>query len=266
VLNNTREANLVPFLPGNHEPLEESYYRCNGKHDTYGVYGAMGIRCPSKDVQTGWLEQAVWEQVEGMLRKPQLVLARLKKRLAQEQKDLAGQRLQLIRLRQALAEKGEERDWVLGLYRKGHIAENAVERQMQQIAQEEDTLRGALGELSARLAGMGTEAAQLAAARTALEALGARLEEPLSWEARRQLLESLVEQVRVNTCEQGRERVAMVSVTYRFSTSPAIRQRTAKGRVAVTAIADQAPRLELKISHRTRSRVSRQMAIMRATA
>jgi site-specific DNA recombinase len=112
---------------------QESYYRCNGKHDTYGVYGAIGIRCPSKDVQAGWLEQAVWEQVEGMLRKPEPVLARLKKRLVQEQKDLAGQRLQLIRLRQALAEKGEERDRVLGLYRKGHIAENAVERQMQHL-------------------------------------------------------------------------------------------------------------------------------------
>jgi site-specific DNA recombinase len=43
----------------------EPYYRCNGKHDTYGVYGARGQRCPSKDVQAGWLEQAVWEEIEG---------------------------------------------------------------------------------------------------------------------------------------------------------------------------------------------------------
>jgi len=46
---------------------QESYYRCNGKHDTRGVYGAMGQRCPSKDVHSGWLEQAVWEEIEEML-------------------------------------------------------------------------------------------------------------------------------------------------------------------------------------------------------
>jgi site-specific DNA recombinase len=62
---------------------QESYYRCNGKHDTRGVYGALGQRCPSKDVQTGWLEEVVWEEIEGMLRRPERVLARLRGRLAQ---------------------------------------------------------------------------------------------------------------------------------------------------------------------------------------
>ena len=77
-----------------------------------------------------------------MLRRPERILARLKRRLAREQKDLAGQRVQMVRLRQALSEKGAERDRVLSLYRKGRITEDAVERQMEQIAQEEDTLRG----------------------------------------------------------------------------------------------------------------------------
>ena len=135
-----------------------------------------------------------------------------------------------MRLRQALAEKGAERDRVLSLYRKGRITEDAVERQMQQIAQEEDTLRGELSELSVRLEGIGTEAAQLAAARTALETLGASLEEPLSWESRRQLVESLVEQVRVDTRGEAEERIAVITVTYRFSASPAMRQRSVTAR------------------------------------
>ncbi|HUE03164.1 MAG TPA: recombinase family protein [Bryobacteraceae bacterium] len=243
---------------------QESYYRCNGKHDTYGVYGAMGQRCPSKDVQAGWLEQAVWEEIEGMLRRPEPVLARLKQRLAQEQKELAGQRVQVVRLRQALSEKGQERDRVLSLYRKGRITEDAVERQMQQMAQEEDTLRGELSELSARLAGIGSEAAQLAAARTALEALGARLQEPLSWEARRQLVESLVERVRVDTREQAQERIARITATYRFSASAAIRQGPAKAQRVGARIEDRAPRLELIISNGRRT--SRQRVAMPATA
>jgi len=243
---------------------QESYYRCNGKHDTYGVYGAMGQRCPSKDVQAGWLEEAVWEEIEGMLRRPERVLARLKRRLAREQKDLAGQRVQMVRLRQALAEKGAERDRVLNLYRKSRITEDAVERQMEQIGQEEDTLRGELSELSVRLEGKGTEAAQLTAARTALETLAARLEEPLSWELRRQLVESLVEGVRVNTRGEAEERIAVITVMYRFSASPAIRPRSVTARPAIEALADRAPRLELTISNRTRQRVSRQIAALRA--
>ena len=245
---------------------QESYYRCNGKHDTRGVYGAMGQRCPSKDVQAGWLEEAVWEEIEGMLRRPERVLARLRGGLAQEQKDLAGQQVQRVRLRQALAEKGAERDRVLSLYRKGRITEDAVERQMQQIAQEEDTLRGELSELTVRLEGIGTEAAQLAAARTALETLGARLQEPLSWESRRQLVESLVEGVRVDTRGEAEERIAVITVTYRFLASPAIRQRPVTARRAIGAVSDRAPRLELTISNRVRRRVSRQIVALRASA
>jgi site-specific DNA recombinase len=243
---------------------QESYYRCNGKHDTYGVYGAAGQRCPSKDVQAGWLEQAVWEEIEGMLRRPERVLARLQKRLAQEQKALTGQRIQVVRLRQALAEKGAERERVLNLYRKGRITEEVVDRQMEQIAQEEDAVRGELSELSIRLEGIGSEARQVAVARTAIETLGARLVEPLSWDVRRQLVESLIDNVRVDTRGEARERIAVITVTYRFSHSPAIQQRPA--RPASGAVPDRAPRLELVISNRTRQRLRHPTAEWRASA
>jgi site-specific DNA recombinase len=246
---------------------QESYYRCNGKHDTYGVYGAQGQRCPSKDVRAEWLERAVWEEIEGMLGRPERVLARLKRRLAQEQKEQGGQRVQMVRLRQALGEKGEERDRVLSLYRKGRIGEEAVERQMQQVGQEEDMLRSELSDLSVRLEGMGTAAAQLAAARTALERLGAQLQaEPVGWESRRRVVESLVERVRVDTRGEGQKRMAIIRVTYRFSANPAIRQRPVKAQRVSEGTADRAPRLELTISHRVSERVNRQIALMRATA
>ena len=174
--------------------------------------------------------------------------------------------LQVIRLRQALAEKGEERDRVLSLFRKGGITEEHVERQMQQIVQEEDTLRGELSELSVRLEGIGTEAAQLAAARSALATLGAGLVEPLRWEARRRLVENLVEGVRVDTRGEAEERAAVITVTYRFSASPAIRQRPVKAQGVTGGIADRVPRLELTISNRTRRRLSRPIVAMRATA
>src|SRR5579871_5029386 len=197
----------------------ESYYRCNGKHDTYGVYGAMGKRCPSKDVQAGWLEEAVWAEIAGMLGQPERILERLKRRLLREQRGLVAQRLQLLRLRQELGGKRGERDRVLSLYRKGRIEEAAVERQMQEIGQEEDGLRAQIADLAVRLEGSGTQATQLEAARAALETLRARLEEPPNWELRRQLVESLVEGVQVETREEAGERTARDRKSTRLNSS-----------------------------------------------
>lgn len=42
------------------------------------VRGAMGQRCASKDVQAGWLEPAVCEEIEGMLRRPERGFAAFK--------------------------------------------------------------------------------------------------------------------------------------------------------------------------------------------
>src|ERR1700686_221661 len=91
-------------------------------------------------------------------------------------------------------------------------------------------------------------------------------EEPLSWESRRQLVESLVEQVRVNTRGEAQERIAVITVTYRFSASPAIRPRPVEARRAMGVIEDRAPRLDLTISNRPRQRASRQIAALRASA
>ncbi|HUE04624.1 MAG TPA: hypothetical protein VMR62_34050 [Bryobacteraceae bacterium] len=96
-----------------------------------------------------------------MLRRPGQVLARLQQRLARGQKGLAGRRAQMVGLQQALAQRDVERDRVLGLYRKGRIGAEAMERQMQETAQEESALRSEMGELFLRLEGAGMAAAQV---------------------------------------------------------------------------------------------------------
>ena len=229
---------------------QQSYYRCNGKHDTRGVYGEMGKRCPSKDVQAGWLEQAIWEEVEGMLRQPARALEQLRRRLAAERQKTAGGRARLASLQQAVEKKGAERDRVLGLYRKGRIGEAAVERQMQEIAAEEEALRAEMAELAQRLEGVDTEAAQLDTAAGVLEKLGARLQEPISWELRRELIESLVEKVRVDTRQKEGNREASITVTYRLSSHSTIRPQVGGRHVA--SIADRAATFERRIQNRTK--------------
>ena len=143
---------------------QDSYYRCNGKHDTRGVYGELGKRCPAKDVKACALEQAVWAEIEGFLRQPEMVLEQLRQRLAAERRDTERTRTDMSGLQALLEQKEVERGRVLGLYRKGRIAEEMLERQMQEIEREEAELRAELDALAARLAGVDAGAAQLESA------------------------------------------------------------------------------------------------------
>ena len=101
---------------------------------------------------------------------------------------------------------------MLGLYRKGHISDDTVERQMEEIEAEETRLRSKVLELRQRMEGVETESSQLESAAGILERLGARLEGALSWEMRRELVECLVEQVRVDTTETNGQRTACIKV------------------------------------------------------
>jgi len=143
----------------------------------------------------------------------------LRLRLAAERRDTERTRAQMTGLQALLEQKGVERDRVLGLYRKGRIAEEMLERQMQEIEGEEAELRAEMDVLAARLAGVDAGASQLESAAAVLEKLGARLQEPMRWGLQRELVESLVEQVRVDTVEQGSQRVASIVVTYRLAAS-----------------------------------------------
>jgi hypothetical protein len=56
-----------------------------------------------------------------------------------------------------------------------------------------------------------------------LQRLSLQLEQPLTWEVKRELVEALVEQIRVDTGEDSRgKKEAKVIVTYRFGPSTAI--------------------------------------------
>jgi site-specific DNA recombinase len=214
----------------------------------------------------GWLERAVWEEIEGTLRRPERVLARLRQKLAAERRASAGQRTKLAGIKRALEEKEEERNRVLGLYRKGRIAEEAVERQMQEMAEEEAALRGAMAELHRQLQGVAAEAAQMDMAAGALQRLATRLQAgPLDRDIRRELIENLVERVRVDTRQTGEQRQALIMVTYRFAAGPKDRALGAP-KANETAVAAFTPSLEIRIKNRGPVRHAAALASLPATA
>jgi site-specific DNA recombinase len=201
---------------------EDFYYRCNGKHGTRGLFGANGHRCPSKDVNGHFLEQSVWADVEGFLRHPGAVIEQLRVRLASERSDSKRGRERLAHLESALAKKTGERDRILGLFRKGRISETDLDRQMDQIDREEAGIRANIETLASSLRGVADAGAHLQSTQAFLEKLRTRLDQGLSWEVKRQLIEALVGSIRIDTVEEDGTRRASIVVTYRFASSIAV--------------------------------------------
>jgi site-specific DNA recombinase len=168
----------------------DSYYRCNGKHGTRGIYGKEGKRCPAKDVNGIFLEDAIWNDIEEFLRNPGEVAEILRQKIAARTTDRPPE-FDRRSLEIALETKAEERARVLGLFRKGRIDEAALDCQLDEIQAEEDSLRTRLA--AARTAEPEQEAvAALASVPAMLEKLREKLDAGVTWDLKRQLVEVLV--------------------------------------------------------------------------
>lgn len=193
----------------------EFYYRCNGAHSP-AVYGANG-RCQSKAVRGDHLEQQVWSDVEAFLRNPEPVLEQLHARLESDAQGSDQIRKQVTRLEGLLAQKAAERSRVVGLYRRGRLTEADLDAQMDEIGKEETALESQIGELRSKIAGADSIGATISSAQALLGRLRKRLDEPVSWEQKRRLIEVLVAGVRVDTVEECGVKQTRTTVTYRFS-------------------------------------------------
>jgi len=203
-----------------HNPLSgkvEFYYRCNGKHGARGLYGANGERCPSKDVNGTELERTVWSDVEAFLREPGPVLQQLQTKLQSEAEGATQNQQQLSRLEGVLAQKATERGRVLALFRRGRLSDPDVDAQMDEIDREEKSLASQADELRSKLTRADSINTTVSSVEALLVTLRNRLDEPISWELKRNLIEILVGGIRVDVIETGGVRQSATTVTYRFS-------------------------------------------------
>jgi site-specific DNA recombinase len=197
----------------------EFYYRCNGNQGARGIYGAHGERCPSKAVKGEALEEMVWSDILEFLRKPGAVIDRLKERMRDEVNDTGKNRDRLRRLRALLEGKSEERTKMVGLYRRGRLNDAELDQQMEEIDKDAAGLTTQIEELESKLGATESNDADLESAEALLTRLRKRLEQPLTFERKRQLVELLVGGIRVETIRDGAKRENVVTVTYRFSSA-----------------------------------------------
>ena len=192
------------------------YYRCNGKQATRGIYGVKGQRCPSKGVRGPQLEQVIWADVEEFLRKPGVVIEHLQTRMRGEASNASKDRERLRRLQRLLEGKGTERNKIVGLYRKGLLNDAELAQQLEEIDNEAAGLTTQIDELERRLDGVDSRQV-LENAEGLLTRLRKRLDEGLTWERKRQLLELLVGGIQIETLRDGPKPENVVNVTYRFT-------------------------------------------------
>jgi site-specific DNA recombinase len=189
-----------------HHPRHYAYYRCIGA-DAYRFGGERICRNPQ--VRTDRLEEAVWQEVQGLLEAPQRLLEEYTRRLndpsrAGGQADPTGLSKQIAQARQGVArlidayadgylEKSEFEPRLTRL--KERVARLEAQRQQQvQEAQAEAELRLVIGRL---------------------EDFGARVRDGLhymDWLQRRELIRTLVKRVEIDQDE--------VNVVFRVQPTP----------------------------------------------
>src|SRR5260370_7505633 len=111
---------------------------------------------------------------------------------------------EIAHLQQSLQVKKGEKDTVITLFRRGRIDEPTLDRQLDQIQQEEASLQKQIEHVQELLQNVHNVEAGILSAEKMLHTLRQRLEEPLTWELKRQLIEALVERIYVETVESNK--------------------------------------------------------------
>ena len=124
-------------------------------------------------------------------------------------------RQQITRLDALLAKKAEERNRVLGLFRRGRLDDKALDHQMDEIGKEETALELQLEELRGKVTSAESIAASVSSAEALLAKLSKRLDGTVSWEIKRQLVE--IAGIRMDTTESWGVKQAGITVNYRFA-------------------------------------------------
>jgi transcriptional regulator with XRE-family HTH domain len=191
-------------------------YRCNGRQFAHALYGSREHPCAGKNLPGELVDGMVWAEIQGFLRQPQQVLARLRQRAKLSEVEQQRREQELANQRAQRREKGAERERMLGLFRRGRIDEATLDRHLDAIDGEAAALQAAIA-TAERALSEDERAAQLRAAEKLLGSLRAELDEPLTAVVQRQIVEALVEKIEVGTVERWGVPQSAVTVTYRFT-------------------------------------------------
>ncbi|NJJ37876.1 recombinase family protein [Paenibacillus apii] len=199
----------------------KAYYECNGK-----LYynGPIKGRCPSKNVPGEWLENVVWEECVQFIQNPGDALQEISNGIEQRKSQLAELLQEKEIVLKSISDKEPERQSILSLYRQKMIKATDVEKQLQDILAETSALENRIKELDELIFAEGNLSHQFDSAELLLQELRSKIEGEPSYETKRMIVKTLVQEINVETIEPpgGGRKKANVNVLYSFSKSKGV--------------------------------------------
>lgn len=166
-----------------------AYYRCVGK-DAYR-FGGQRV-CENRQVRTDMLDDAVWEDVQKLLRDPQVLTHEYQRRLQTPPEDAARRRT--LRQQEQTAQRSVSR--LIDAFADGVLEKSEFEPRLAKARERVAHVQHELTQLAERDA----EQAQLRAALACLDEFADRIRAGLDhadWTTRREIIRTLVAHVRI---------------------------------------------------------------------
>lgn len=195
-------------------PNGEGYYICNGKT---AYRGPLQGKCTCKNVPQAWIEEMVWNDCINFIMNPGDALAQIDSSIQESKSEQSSFDSEKALVVSAIREKDTEKQSILDLYRRKIIDNKDVEMQINKISCEKEMLEARLQILSGKLEAAATSTERFSSAEQMLSDLREKLDDEPTYEVRRDIVKTLVREVRVETKKsEGQKPRISISIHYSF--------------------------------------------------
>ncbi|MFC1924067.1 recombinase family protein [Chloroflexota bacterium] len=189
---------------------EIRYYRCNQNGQRGNL---MSQRCDSPTITAGLIEDLVWQHISEFVQKPEIVREALQDKF--DATNQASYAADLEQARQRFGELNEAESRLLRLYAdpSGNYSKEALDDAMSDIKSSRELVRRRIQELEEAMITEQEQSRKLEDIKETLATLKDRIQNATP-DIKRQVIEKLLQEIRVSKCEDG---TPTLKIVYAFS-------------------------------------------------
>lgn len=195
-----------------------AYYVCGGK-TTYR--GPLQGKCQAKNIPAEWIENMVWDECVRFIMNPGEALEEINSGMEIQKSKIGDYLSEREMVQKSIDDKQNERQGILTLYRQKMITALDVEKQLQEIMAETESLQRRLREIDVLIDAESNLNRDFQSAEELLITLRSKIEDDPPFEVRREIVKTLVQKIVVETTPSptGGRPKATVNVRYSFNIS-----------------------------------------------
>lgn len=185
----------------------KAYYICGGKTR---YRGPLQGKCKSSNIPQGWIEDIVWNSCVEFINNPGQAVLELAASMKEKKTNAIKADEEKEMILQEIQDKEIEKQSILDLYRKKLINNTDVELQFQKIAEEKEALELRVTELTQQIEVKDDLIYKSETAEKLLKRLQDKIKGELTFEARREVVRTLVKEITVSSENTDGERPRVV--------------------------------------------------------